>query len=94
MKDISPNFFSLLCDEYTDIANKEQLTFCLRWVNDDLQAFEGFYGVPNISANTIVSAIKDACVRLALPLDKCRRQSYDGASNMLGKDSGVGKANM
>ena len=51
----------------------------------------GFYGVPNISANTIVSAIKDACVRLALPLDKCRGQSYDGASNMLGKDSGVAK---
>ena len=93
MKDISPNFFSLLWDEYTDIANK-QLTFCLRWVNDDLQAFEdflGFYGVLNISANTIFSAIKDACVRLALPFDKCRGQSYDGASNMLGKDSDVAK---
>ena len=94
VKDISPNFLSLLCDEYTDIVNKEQLTFCLRWVNDDLQAFEdfwGFYGVPNISANTIVSSIKDACVSLALPLDKCRGQSYNGASNMLGKHSGVAK---
>ena len=50
-----------------------------------------FNGVPNISANTIVSAIEDACVRLALPLDKCRGQSYDGASNMLGKGSGVAK---
>jgi hypothetical protein len=35
VKDISSNFFSLLCDKYTDIANKEQLTFCVRWVNDN-----------------------------------------------------------
>ena len=85
VKDISPNFFSLFCEEYTDIANKVKLTFCLRWVNDDLQAFEeflGFNGVPNISADTIVSAIKDTCVRFALPLDKCRGQSYNAVSNM------------
>ena len=27
-------FYSLLADECTDIANKEQLTICLRWIDD------------------------------------------------------------
>lgn len=44
IKDIGGSFFSFLCDEYTDVANKEQLTFRLRWVNDDLQAFEDCLG--------------------------------------------------
>ncbi len=81
VKDISPNFFSLLCNEYTDITNKEQLTFCVRWINDNLEAFEdflGFYRVPDISANTIVSAIKMHAS------DKCQKwQKFgSGKTNM------------
>ena len=26
-------FFAIMADEYTDVANKEQLSFCVRWVN-------------------------------------------------------------
>ena len=54
-------FFSIICDEYTDISNKEQLTICIRWVDKELEAHEyflGFYNVPDIGAETIVSAIK------------------------------------
>ena len=66
----------------------------MQWVNDNLDAFEdflGFYRVPDISANTIVSLIKAACIRLTLSLDKCLGQPYNGTSNMLGKNSGVAK---
>ena len=27
-----------VCDEYTDISNKEQLTICIRWVDEQLEA--------------------------------------------------------
>lgn len=92
VNDIGDNFFSIICDEYADISNKEQLTFCLRWVDKDLNAYEdflGFYQIPDIGANTITAAIEDALVRLSLSFDKCRGQCYDGASNMLGKKTGV-----
>ena len=94
VKDVGFNFFSLIADEYTDISNQEQLTLCLRWVDDHLEAHEdflGFYNIPNIQSNTIVLVIKDALVRLQLSLSYCRGQCYDGASNMLGNRSGVAK---
>lgn len=28
VREIGENYFSLICDEYRDISNKEQLTFC------------------------------------------------------------------
>lgn len=61
--EIRSNFFSLTSDEYTDISNKEQLTFCIRWIDDQLNAhedFHSFYNVPNFGTSTIVSVIKDA----------------------------------
>ena len=89
---IRDTMFSLICDEYTDCSNKELLTFCLRWVTDNLDVFEhfmGFYEIPDIKSSTIVSVIKDIMIRFQLQFDKCRGQCYDGASNMLGKKSGV-----
>ena len=64
VSEIRGGFFSVICDEYTDISNKEQLTICIRLVDKKLQAYEdflGFYNVPDpdIVAETIVSAIKD-----------------------------------
>ena len=92
LSQIGENYFSLICDEYTDVSNKEQLTLCLRWVHSDLEAHEdfiGFYQIPNIGADTIPSVIQDALLRLPLSIDKCRGQCYDGASNMFGKKTGV-----
>lgn len=85
-------FFSIMCDEYTDCSNKEQMSFCVRTVNEEFQAnevFLGFYEVHNIKSDTLVAAIEDILLRLNLPIDKCRGQTYDGASNMFGKRSGV-----
>lgn len=61
-------------------------------VNDDLEAFEdfiGFHQLENIKSDTIVRVIKDILLRLNLSLDDCRGQTYDGASNMMGRKSGV-----
>ena len=51
--------------------------------------FFGFYELTNIKSDTIVHAIKDILLRSGLSLENCRRQTYDGASNMMGKKSGV-----
>lgn len=62
VSEIRGGFFSIICDEYTDISNKEQITICIRWVDKELEAhkdFLGFYNVPDIGTETIVSPIKD-----------------------------------
>ena len=56
LRQIGDSYFSLICNEYTDVSNKEQLTLCLRWIDCDLEAnedFIGFHQIPNIGADTI-----------------------------------------
>ena len=67
-------------DEWTDIANLEQLSICVRTVNDNLEEvferFLGFYKIPNIlRSETIVTAIKGALIWMQLPLSSCRGRS-------------------
>ena len=84
--------FAVICDEYTDISNKQLLSFCVRWVDEALNSHEdflGYYEIPNIRSDTIISAMKDAFTRFNLQFSDLRGQTYDGASNMLGKKSGV-----
>ena len=62
--------FSTMCDEYSDVWNKQQLSFCVQWVDEDINSnkdFLGFYEIPNIQSNTIVSAVKDTLIRFNLP---------------------------
>ena len=85
-------FYSIIADEGTDISNSEQLSFCVRSVDDKLNVdedFLGFYEINNIRSETIVNAIKDILRRCSLSLSDCRGQTYDRASNMMGKKSGV-----
>ena len=94
VSEIRGGFFLIICDEYTDISNKEQLTICIRWVDKELEAHEdflGFYNVPDIGAETIVSAIKNVLLKLQLSLANCRGQCYDGASNKMAHKTCVGK---
>ena len=37
VSEIRGGVFSIICDEYTDISNKEQLTICIRWVDKELK---------------------------------------------------------
>ena len=76
------------------LCNKEQLTICIRWVDEQLEAHEDFfefYNILDIGAETIVSAVKDVLLKLQLPLANCRGQCHDGAINMLGHRTGVAK---
>ena len=85
-------FFSVMVDECVDSSNKEQLVLCFRYVDNEMvthEDFVGLYECPNITANTIVSAIEDVMLRLNLNITRCRGQCYDGGSNMAGSKNGV-----
>ena len=72
-------WYALIADEYTDISNKEQLSICFRWVNNDLEAkedFIGFYEIPNIKSSTIDTVTKDALIRLQLSLSLSQRMPW------------------
>ena len=86
------NFYSIICDECTDIANKGQLSFCIRWFDKFLVAhgeFLGFYEVSNIKSETLIKIITDILIRFQLSLPLYRGQCFDSASDMLGQRSGV-----
>ena len=62
----SSNFFGIIADEYTDISNKELLSMCFRWI-EDLRVHEdfvGYYELPDIKNDTIVTAIKNYLIRM------------------------------
>ena len=89
---VKNNFFTVMADECTDIANKEQFVVCIRWVDENLIDHEdviGVYNVGTIDADTLTAAIHDVLLRMGLKLSKCRGQCYDGASNMAGSKTGV-----
>ena len=77
--------FSVMRDDYTDFSYKEQLTFCMRWVNNDIKVSEkllGFYEILGIKSITIVTVMKDILLRYQPNLDIWRGQCHNGAGNM------------
>ena len=89
----TPSWYSIIGDEATDVAKKEQFNLSIRWVNNDYDIAEdpvGLYCLPNTTADTLYKVIKDILIRCSLPLSLCRGQAYDGAANMQGKRKGLG----
>ena len=81
-----------MVDETTDVSNTEQLVFCIRYVNGQLNTHEEFIGLHSLestSAQSITHTIQDLLLRLSLQLENCRGQCYDGASAMAGCRTGV-----
>ena len=65
------NFFTVMAGEYTNITSKEQFSFCIRTVDDNLEGkegFLGFYKLENIESVTFVNAIKEILLRFNLLL--------------------------
>ena len=60
-----------MAGEYTNITSKEQFSFCIRTVDDNLEGkkgFLGFYKLENIESVTFVNAIKEILLRFNLLL--------------------------
>ena len=85
-------FYSLIADKATDVANKEQLCMTIRWVDKSFEIHEtpvDLINVPKTDSETLTKVIKDSLLRLSVPIAQCRGQAYDGASNLSGHISGV-----
>ena len=55
--EISGKWFTIMVDETTDLSNTEQMVFCLRYVDDNLEVHEefiGLYSLDSTSAESIV----------------------------------------
>ena len=78
LRDIARNlhnssFYTIMVDETTDISNFEQVVLCLRWVDENFNVHENLIGlnkVEMISADSLVTLIKDALLRMNLSLNK------------------------
>ena len=85
-------WYSVIVDEATDISHNEQMSLSVRWTDYSYDIHEytlGLIPLPNTKAETIFSAMKDILIRCSLPINQCRGQAYDGASNMSGINNGV-----
>ena len=61
------------------------MVVCLRFVDSQFEPHEefiGLYQIEDITAETIVTVLKDSILRMKLNLSMCRGQCYDGAANM------------
>jgi len=79
--------FSVIVDGTQDNAGIEQESVCIRYVDEHLYAHESFVGMyeaPDSTGKTIASIVTNTLIRLQLPIESLRGQTYDGAANMLG----------
>ena len=49
----------------------------------------GFYKVENIKSKTLFISIKDALIRMGIPLTDCWSQCYNGLSKTVGAKTGI-----
>ncbi|XP_029346798.1 zinc finger MYM-type protein 1-like [Acyrthosiphon pisum] len=82
----------LRTDETTDISTSEQLTLCVRYIDEDgnlNEDFLKFIEVENLTGSHLSSAILNGLIECGLDCQYLIGQGYDGASNMSGKCRGV-----
>ena len=78
-------YFSLLADEVTDCGNLEQISVVIRFVDEDRQIREEFFGfitVERITGEALSTALLSWLEENELDVRLCRGQGYDGDSNM------------
>lgn len=84
--------FAVIVDGTQDVSGVEQESLSVRWTTPSFEVredFVGMYSPDDTKGKTIADMICDVLLRLALPLDKLRGQTYDGASNMSGVNAGA-----
>ncbi len=85
-----------MADEATDASNKEQLSICARYVNQDTLAIEERFLAfsecnTGVTGEAIASRILHHLDIWQLPASQLRGQTYDGAGAMAGKTKGAAR---
>lgn len=85
-------YFGLIVDSTPDITHNDQLSYVLRYVDEKGDIFERFIHFENIHGHTsayLTLTISTLLEKLKLDIKNCVGQSYDNASYMSGKYSGL-----
>lgn len=83
--------FTVIADEARDISCTQQMSVCVRFVNEGVvnERFLQFVDVHELNALSLSTVLADALENLGLDLSRCVSQCYDGASVMSGVSNGV-----
>jgi len=88
--------FSILVDETTDISRIEQMSFCIRYVDEDpehqfilREDFLKFVSVENTTGKNLANVILETIYSLGINPKYMVGQGYDGAAAMSGHFNGV-----
>ena len=83
----SNNFYSIICDEASDISKLEQLSFSVRTCNNSYETFESFIGMlscnQGLTSDALLKYIKDILLRCNMDTQKLVGTAFDGASSMV-----------
>ena len=85
-------YLSILCDEASDTLNKEQLSFCLRYVDkrgicEDFLKF--VHCKSDLTGKDLFKEVVDTLNELGVDLKNCPGQGYDGAGAVSGVVNGI-----
>lgn len=84
--------YAIMMDETADISTQEQVSICVRIVDEELavsENFMGFYQTLNTKSDTLFKLLTDFLQNESLEIQDMRGQCYDGASNMSGRLNGL-----
>lgn len=86
-------FYSILCDETSDLAHIEQMSLSVRYLDTKTctikENFICFVPVFECTSENLANIIIQKLKELGLSLEFLRGQGYDGGANMSGKYKGV-----
>lgn len=83
----SNNFYSIICDEASDISKQEQLSFSVRTCNNSYETCESIIGMlscdEGLTSDALLKYIKDILLRCNMDTHKLVGTSFGGASSMV-----------
>lgn len=84
-------YFSISVDSTPDLSHVDQLTFVVRYVKNGVpvERFLQFLPIKEHKAEYLAETVLKFLDNYDIPIKDCRGQSYDNASNMAGKYSGL-----
>ena len=84
-------FYFIICDEVPDVSNKEQLSFCLKYFNDDRDICEDFMKYIHCKSGLTGKDLNNEVTEAlnSLDLQNCRGQGYDGVGTLSSHVNGV-----
>ena len=86
-------FYCTICDKASDASNKEQLSFCLGYVNDDGDICEDFVKLihckSGLTGKDLYNEVTETLSSFDPDLKNCRGQGYDGAGAVSGRVNGL-----